>query len=326
MATCADPLVFRASVAAPCQQPTSGSCALAVSAAAAEHGTECLDLPLSSYNPSLPPFRAYVCGKTATGPLVAQCSGGAAPTTGAAAPAVGTGVRVVTKTSPVNVGLATVAGVSTLAASALGWRVKQDQATRIENESTYSKEGADLAAQSQLEGENADLRAQVVNLQAQVDNHEQALNVAEAEGHSEGVRLTILDKDREMGRLQAQFDGHIAEKDQEITSLRTEFEGLIAEKDQEITSLQAQRVEYDKRVDRRTRKQSKGVGRPREAGMGGELAQARSDGVGYHIAEAYRRARGPASGPFSAHASMSREAAARSARNAGFQHADARFR
>ena len=73
MAVCSSPFDFHAAVAAPCRDPRSGACALAVSQAASVYGSECLGLPISPEITTLPPFRAYVCTRGVTGPLAAQC-------------------------------------------------------------------------------------------------------------------------------------------------------------------------------------------------------------------------------------------------------------
>lgn len=218
MAVCSSPFDFHAAVAAPCRDPRSGACALAVSQAASVYGSECLGLPISPEVTTLPPFRAYVCTRGVTGPLAAQCRMRVNPGATAAGAAPPPADRA-TGTAPLMVASllgasATAIGVKAIGKAMVTKRPARDALSRqLDQQSAEirqledqvrAQDDAKLAETSLLEQENA-------ALQAKVDSHAQALQKAYEDGHFEGVFQT-LQTYREIPRLQAPLDALQREK------------------------------------------------------------------------------------------------------------------
>lgn len=71
-AECHDIAAFYSAIGGACSNPRAAECPRAISHALATYGKPCLGLPLVQGDPSMPPFRAYVC-TGATGELATLC-------------------------------------------------------------------------------------------------------------------------------------------------------------------------------------------------------------------------------------------------------------
>jgi hypothetical protein len=185
MAACSSPLDFHTAVAAPCRDPRSGACALAVSQAASVYGSECLGLPISPEVTTLPPFRAYICTRGVTGPLAAQCGMRVNPGTAAAGAAPPPADRA-TGTAPL--ALASLLGAS---ATAIG-------VNAIRKAMFTKKADGDALFQrlDQTREENTQLRKQVRDQGTSVEQQklqveELGRQVATSESESETLQNTI---------------------------------------------------------------------------------------------------------------------------------------